>query len=147
MNALMGPMLMEGKMLEQVREQANFNAVLHDEKDFKSMETVELTQYQGQECYKLKLVKTSGQEITELYETKTGLLIGFTGAQESPLGLVTVTNLLSEYKKFGDVLFATKTIQQMGPMEMTMKIGSFEFDKVEDTVFELPPQIKALISK
>jgi zinc protease len=147
LNAATGPMLMEGKQLEQMRDQADFDSVLHEEEDFKSMETVEKTEFEGKETYKLKLVKKSGQESIEYYDTKTGLLLGSLSTQESPLGAVEVTNILAEYKKFGDVLFATKITQKLGPIEQVMIIDSFELNKVEDSAFALPDAIKALVAE
>ena len=147
LNAAMGPMLLEGKALEQMRDQADFDSVLHAESEYKSMETVELTQFENKECYKLKLVKKSGDEVTEYYDTKTGLLAGMIMTQETPVGAMTITNVLAEYKKFNDVLFATKVTQKMGPIEQTMVLGSYEINKVQDPAFELPADIKALVKK
>jgi hypothetical protein len=146
-DAAMGPALMKGKELDQTREQANFDHLLHDEKDIKSMETVEVTQFEGKECYKLKLVTKLNSEVTEYYDTKTGLQVGFVGTQESALGPLVVTSISSDYKKFGDVLFATRVVQKMGPLEQVMIINSFELNKVADSVFDLPAPIKALIKK
>ena len=146
-NAATGPAVMEGKELEQMREQAHFDHMLHAEKDFKSMETIGVTQFEGQDCYQLKLVRKSNSEVTEYYDRKTGLLVGYIGTQESQLGPLVVTNILGGYKKFGDVLFATKVTQKMGPIEQTMTLDSFELNKVEDGIFELPAQIKTLIKK
>lgn len=146
-NAATGPALMEGKQLAQMLEEADFDHILHNAKDFKSMETLEIAQFEGHECYKLKLVRKSDAELTEYYDTKTGFLVGYVGTQESPLGPLVVTNILSEYKKFGDVMFATKVIQKMGPIEQVMTINSFELNKVADSAFELPEPIKALVKK
>ncbi|MBI2949404.1 MAG: hypothetical protein HYY23_17325 [Verrucomicrobia bacterium] len=147
LNAAMGPMLMEGKQLEQMRDQADFDSILHAESDYKSMETVEITQFEKKECYKLKLVKKNGQAVTEFYDTKTSLLAGMIMTQESPFGPVEATNVLDEYKKFNDVLFATKVTQRMGPIEQTMVLNQYELNQVEDSKFELPDQIKALVKK
>lgn len=147
LNAATGPILMDGKQLEQMRDQADFDSVLHEEEDFKSMETVAKAEFEGKECYKLKLVKKSGQEMTEFYDVKNGLLAGSIVTQESPLGAVEVTNALGDYKKFGDIQFATKVVQKMGPLEQVMTIDSFELNKVDDSVFALPDQIKALANE
>ena len=138
---------MEGKQLAQTREEANFNEVLHDTDDFKSMETVALTQFDGKPCYQLKMVKKSDSEITEFYDAKSALLVGVIASQETPFGALVVTNILSGYTRYGDVLFATKTRQTMGPIEMVMTISSFELNAVAESVFELPEPIKALIKK
>ena len=147
LNAAMGPMLMEGKQLDQFKDQADFDSILHAEADYKSMETVELTQFEKKDCYKLKLIKKNDQEITEYYDVKTGLLVGMIMTQESPFGPVTATNVLEDYKKFDDVLFATKVTQRMGPIEQTMILSMYKLNKVEDAVFELPEQIKTLVKK
>src|SRR5688572_26892385 len=76
LNPITGPMVLEGKMLEQVKEQARFYAVLHEPSEFKSMQTVGPATFDGKEVYQLKLVRKSGQVITEFYDIQTGLLIG-----------------------------------------------------------------------
>jgi len=142
-----GPMVLEGKVLEQLREQAQFDAVLHNSADFKSMATIGLTPFEGRDCYKLKLVRATGQEVTEYYDSKTGLLAGSTEIQETPLGPVNATGIVSDYKKFGDTLFATKLTEKMGPLAQVMIFNSIEFNHVEDSAFALPDQIKTLVKK
>jgi hypothetical protein len=144
-NAVMGPMLLEGKMLEEFREQVRFDADLHKESEFKSMETVEKTEFDGKPCHKLKLIRQSGQEVMEYFEVESGLLIGSSQVQETPLGPLPVTASLGEYKKFGDTLFATRLTQKTGPLQQVMTIETMEFNTVKDSVFELPETIKALV--
>jgi hypothetical protein len=144
MNAATGPMLLEGKQREQIKEQADFYAVLRDPENYTSMENLGKTQFEGKETYELKLVKKSGQELTEYFDVETGLLAGFKARQETELGPMLVTNLVNEYKQFGDVRVPTKMIQKIGPIEQVMTINSVEFNKVDPKVFELPPEIKAL---
>jgi hypothetical protein len=147
MNPITGPMVLEGKMLEQIREQARFDSVLHDASDFKSMQTVGKNPFEGKDCYKLKLVRKSGQETIEYYDAQKGLLTGSTEVQETPLGAITVTAVISEYKKFGDLLFATRLTQKMGPLAQVMSFEKMEFNTVPDRAFDLPEQIKALLRK
>jgi len=71
-----GPALLEGKMLEELREQADFDGVLHGEKKYKSMETVAIADFEGARCYQLKLVRNSGNEVNEYFDIKSGLLVG-----------------------------------------------------------------------
>src|ERR1043166_2817169 len=59
-NPLLGPMLLEGKMLDQISSQADFDHVLHNAEDYKSMETVDATEFGGEDCFKLKLVDKAG---------------------------------------------------------------------------------------
>jgi zinc protease len=143
----MGPRLMEGKELDQLKYESDFLGALHEEKNYKSMETVEATQFDGRECYKLKLVRTSGDEVFEYFDVKTGLAAGMTLKAESPVGAMDVTAVTTDYKKFGDVQMPTKMIQKMMNMQQVITLESGEFDKIEDAVFELPAKIKALVKK
>jgi len=147
LDPITGPMVLEGKMLDQQREEARFDSVLHDETNFTSRETIGRTQFEGKDCLKLKLVRKSGQEVTEYYDAQSGLLMGSAEVQETPLGSVNATGILSDYKKFGDVLFATKLTQKMGPLAQVMTFSSMEFNKVEDSAFDLPDPIKTLTKK
>ncbi len=147
MSAVTGPMLLEGKALDHMREQSDFYHVLHDPAKYKSIETVATVQFEGQECHQIKLVKLSGDESMEYFDIKTGLMIGTTGPQPSPLGTITVTTVVSDYKKFDDVLIATKVVEKMGGLQQMMSLEAVEFDKVPAEAFDLPPAIKALTEK
>lgn len=144
LSAATGPILIDGKQLVQMREQADFESALHKPELYKTMETLEETTFEGRTAYKLKLVRTSGTEVTEFYDKQTGLLIGSTLSQETVLGPMTVTNTIGEYKKFGDLMFPTKITQKVGPIEQTMILKSYEFNTVEPSKFDLPEEIKAL---
>jgi hypothetical protein len=146
-NPLLGPMLLEGKMLEQVASQADFDHILHNAEDYKSMETVDLTDFGGEECYKVKLVDKAGTESMEYFSKKTGLQRGMTMSQESPFGVVNVSTTIGDYKKVGDVTMPTRISQKMAGIEQVMTMDQIEFDTVQDDVFELPKEIKALIKK
>lgn len=147
MNPLTGPTVMEGKALQQMKYQSDFYNVLHEDKNFKSMETVDKTVFEGEECYKIKLVQVNGDESTEFYSVKTGLERGSVASQESPFGPVNVTSVVSDYKKFADTVLPTKVSQKMSGVEQIMKIDEVEFDKTPESVFELPKEIKTLLEK
>jgi zinc protease len=142
-----GPMLQQGKQLQQAAEQAQFDSVLHNATDYKSMENLGEAEFQGRTVYKLKLIKNSDVEVTEYYDKESGMLIGSTSPQETPLGPMMVINLAGDYKRFGDVYFPTKVVQKVGPIEQIMTITSYEFNTVDPKVFELPAEIKTLIKK
>jgi hypothetical protein len=146
-NPVTGPMLLEGKMLEQVREQADFDAILHEPTRFKSMQNTGESDFEGKKCYRLKLVKQSGQESTEYYDVQTGLLSGSSEVQETPLGAVAVTAVIGDYRRFGDIRFATRLAEKMGPLTQVMTFETMEINNVNDAVFQLPVPIKALLEE
>jgi hypothetical protein len=143
-NPATGPMLLEGKMLEQLREQAHFDAILHRDEDYKSMKTTAAREFEGKQTYEITLVRKSGQEVKEYYDRKTGLLHAMVMEQETPFGAVAVANIMEDYKKFGDFRFGTKITQKMGPIEQVMQIDSIEVNTVPDAAFNPPAEIKAL---
>ncbi len=147
LNPLTGPMLLQDKMLDQVATQADFNHILHSPENYKSMETLDLVKFEGEDCYKVKTVDKSDLETIEYYSKATGLQRGSTMSQESPFGAVPVSTVISEYKKFDNFLMPSVITQKMSGMEQVMKMDKMEFDTVPADTFDLPKEIKALIKK
>lgn len=147
-NPMQGPRVLEGKELEQLREDAGPAAMLRSPDRIRSAETVELTTMGGQACYKVKITYNSGRESFDCYSSETGLLVGMTQTQESPMGSVQVTTLFDDWKEFGGLKTATKLRQQMLGQEQVLTIDRLEFDRPEDAkAVEMPEQIKPLVKK
>jgi hypothetical protein len=147
LNPFTGPMLLEGKMLDQASEEAEFYNVLHEEKNFKSMETTGVSQFDGKEAIELKLVTKSGREIREFYDAKTSLLIGTKAVHESPQGPNEVTVAYTDYKKMGEILQPTRLLVKGEGFEQVLTISSIDYDSVPDKEFDLPDEIKSLPKK
>jgi hypothetical protein len=145
--AMTGPMLLEGKMVEEVKSQADFDHALHDAPDYKVMEVLGREEFNGEDCYKLKLVHKSGFASTEYFSVKSGLQRGFTATQSTPFGPVEATTLVSDYKNFGELLLPARTVQQTSGIEQVMTIKEMDYDTVEPSAFELPPEVKTLIEQ
>lgn len=143
-NPLTGPMILPESMLDQVATQADFDHALRKPEDFKILEMLGREEFNGEPCYKLRLVHRTGFESTEFYNEKTGLQTGFISSQASPLGEVKVTTVITDYKKFGDMLMPSKIVQKVSGMEQTMTIEKMEFDTVPASKFELPEEVKTL---
>lgn len=140
-----GPMLLTGKQLEQRKTQAEFNGELHESKSYASMETIGLVDFNGAPAYKVRLVRASGDSTFELFDPKSGLMVGMITTQDSPMGSMTVTSTLGDYKRFGGIQVATRTTQLLGTGQtIGLTVSSVEYDVVDPTAFELPTEIKAL---
>ena len=140
-----GPMLTQGKELEEKKFDADFYSDLHDPARYTSMKTVEKTTFEGRPCYKVSLVKKDGGEDIEFFDAATGLKAGAMLTRESQMGPVTATQVLSDYKKFGDLLLPTTMKQTQMGVDQLVKVTSIEFDNVPPATFDPPAQIKALI--
>ena len=143
-SVLTGPMLLEGKMGEQVATQADFDHTLHDPADYTKMEILGVKNFNDEDCYELSLVHKTGFESTEYFSQKTGLQRGFVATQESPLGPVKSTTLITDYKQFGDLLMPSRISQKAAGVETIMTMDEMVFDKVDPALFELPADVKAL---
>ncbi|MGH9308166.1 MAG: hypothetical protein ACRD1U_02245, partial [Vicinamibacterales bacterium] len=140
-----GPMLQEGKALEQKRLDAEFHGELHPDSRYVSMTTEERTEFDGRPCYKVRLVRKIGGEDVEFYDVASGLKAGSITTRETPMGSITSTSIETDYRKFGDLLQPATLKQQIGPVQQVMTVAAVEYDTVQPAVFELPPAIKALV--
>lgn len=140
-----GPMLLEGRQLEEKRFDADFHGELRPDGRYASITTLERTEFDGRPCYKVRLVKKTGGEDLEFYDVATGLKAGGITTRESPMGTVTGTTVETDYRRFGKLLHPTTVRTQIGPVRQVVTITSVEYDNVPAGVFDLPAGIRALI--
>ena len=145
LSPMTGPMLLDGKQLEEKRYDADFFSELHDDSRYASITTVERTDFEGRPCYKVKLVRKNGGEDFEFYDVETGLKAGRIATRETPMGTITGTSVETDYKKFGNLLLPSTVKNTMMGMQQLITIASVEYDTVPPAAFEPPAEIKALI--
>lgn len=145
MSPITGPMLLEGKQLEERKFDSEFHGELRPEARYSSMTTVERTDFEGRPCYKLRLVRKTGGEDIEFYDAETGLKAGSITSRETHMGTVSGTTVEGGYRKFGNLLQPTTVRSRIGGLEQVVTITEIEFDTVEPAIFELPAEIKALV--
>ncbi len=144
-NPMMGPMLQQGKELEQAKLDADFYSELRDPSRYRSITTVEKTTFDNRPCYKVSLVHSDGTEDFDFYDVETGLRAGGIQTRESPMGQVTTTSIEGDYKQFGNLKQATTlTVKAMG-IEQKITLATIDYDNVPASAFEPPPAVKALI--
>ena len=146
MNPMQGPRVLEGKELAQLKEDTGMlMSLLRESASLASMETVEKSTLGGVDCYKVKLTYASGRVAYDCYGIENGLMAGQILVQESPMGTVELTNVMTDWKDFGGVKVATTLRQQAMGQEQVMTITGVEFDNAADAqLFELPAAVKAL---
>jgi hypothetical protein len=144
-SALTGPILFEGKQLEERAFDAEFYDELKTPERYTSITTIEKTMFEERPVYKLRLVKKTGGEDIEFYDVETGLKAGGVATRESPMGAMQGTTSYTDYKKFG-VLRQPSTLKMTTlNVQMVMSIAAIEYDRVDHAIFTPPAQIKALI--
>lgn len=147
-NPMQGPRLLEGRELDQLREEAGLESMVRTSASIKSMDVLGKSEMGGRACYRVHVVFASGRERVECYDVESGLLDGIVAKQESAMGTMEVTSLVSDYKDFGGVKTATTVRQQAGPQELVMKIVNVEYDRPDDAAAFTPPAaVQALINQ
>ena len=140
-----GPMLLEGKQLEEKRFDSEFHSELRTEDRYVSLTTLEQVDFEGRSCYKVRLVRKTGGEDIEFYDVATGLKAGSITTRETQMGTVTGTTVETDYRKFGNLLQPTTVRSQVGGLQQVITITAVDYDNVPASIFELPPGIKALL--
>ena len=143
-NPMTGPMVLEGRELDQTRQQADQLASLHPDHLVASLETVEKTDFQEHTCYKVKVITTWDEEYYEYFDVESGLMIGGERTQSSSMGEIPVTSIISDYKEFDGLLVATRSVQQIMGMEQIITVSDLENLDPDPATFELPAEIKAM---
>ena len=147
MDPMQGPRVLSGAELDQMRDEADRRANLRDASLFTAMTTVADTTMNSERCYLVKLNWKSGRESYDCYSALTGLLIASKSVQKTAMGEIPVVTTLSEYKKFGEVMIPTRTVQQLMGQEQILTVSSVEFGDGAGVVIAPPDAIKALIKK
>lgn len=155
---MLGTSLLDGMEEFQFQQQADWDNLLKDAKDFESMKTVAREEFEGEACNVLEFVakapegsddkqaKKTAKLRThrEFYAVESGLLIGIEGVAASPMGETKTVTHLSDYKDFGGALSAARTTVKAGGQSFEIRVSSVEYDEVEDEVFALPAAIHKL---
>jgi hypothetical protein len=144
---MQGPRVLTGAEEVAMRESANPENAIRMSGDISSSETVEKTTANEQECYKVKHTWKSGRVSHDCYSIVNGLLISTTTSQPGPMGEVEVTQFHTEYKDFGGIKRPAVITSQMMGQQIKVTLTSWEWDTVDPSELELPPEIKALVVK
>jgi hypothetical protein len=143
---LNGPRLTPEEEMSGVRRQSDPNIAAKHREIYRTIEYQGEQDFEGQKAHKIRLVRSTGEESTEYYSVDTGLQIGMESVETTPAGDMKVFSVLSDYKQFGALKMPTRVVQTMGPQRMVTTIESVTMNKVDESKFNLPESIKALIA-
>jgi hypothetical protein len=141
------PKLVRGRQLAQLRDESAFDFDLHDEQAVRSMETIEVAEFEGRPCYKLRVVTASLRESLEFYEVASGLFAGSISQRETDKGLVTLKTIVSNYKQTDDVRLPRKLVLRSAGVEQVVTIMGVTHNKVDDSVFEVPLRLRSGVTR
>jgi len=139
-----GPKILDGPEFKTALDNANFDNNVDFAKVFPTMETVGERTVDGKACWNVRMVSANGTEVQNCFDKQSGLLIGSIAKQHTQMGEVTADVVMSDYRDFDGLKLPTRTVVQMGPQQMVTTIKSVTHEPIADSVFALPPEIRAL---
>ena len=148
----MGYALIEGEEAKQFDSQVDmFGMVLEPHRkmkeNVKSIEVAAKESFEGVECYRLHIVDKDDEKSNVFFEVESGLPRGLRHTVETEMGPMTSTILFKDWQPEAGVKFfrAIKitTDNEMMP-EMEMKVTKVVANKIEDSEFALPDEVKKL---
>jgi hypothetical protein len=144
-NPMMGTQLLEGNTLEELRRSADFYRELDPGKVWRVATVKGVTEFGGLPCYEIAVEGDMGNG-SLFYGVADGLARGMRLEVDTPMGKMPTTTRMVEYKPFDGLLIASKTeIEAMGAVQ-TMTVEKVDFTPIDPKVFELPPDVKALVA-
>lgn len=130
--------------LEAIRRDADLQYPLHQPDYFNKLELAGVTDFEGHRCYWLHGTTHWGKDNNQFYDVQTGLLAGYRFQSDDSSKTVIIA-LFDDYKKFGGPLVATKNTTRSGDHYQTFTYKSVNYDPLADSLFDLPPAVKALV--
>ena len=119
-----------GKELESVEIQTYIAEELYFMKKGFDMELKGLDKVDGTDVYKVAMTSPNGVKSTHYYDVKSKLKVRSVSINSSPMGEISVTADVSNYKDIGDgVMLAHKNKQQAGPQTIEAEIISVKLNK------------------
>jgi hypothetical protein len=131
-------------VIEAVRRDADLQYALHQPSYFKTLEFAGVTDFEGQSCYWLHGTTHWGKDNNQFYNVRTGLLEGYRFQADDSSGALVIVRF-QVYKSFGGPLIATKVTSRSGDHWRTFTSQSVSYAPLAESVFELPPAVRALL--
>jgi hypothetical protein len=147
MNPATGPTLMDSGQVARARHMNAFDATLQRPETFKSMSDPVVETFEGRSCYKLHLVATTTFEYDAYYDVDNGNRRGLRYQEKGPAGLVPVTLVFDDFRDFGGLMLPATITQRTPTVSLVQRLNTVDYDTVADSVFALPPAIKALAGR
>jgi hypothetical protein len=132
----------EGDEIKTIARDADMYYHLHVMNYFRTMEVVDVKEFNGRPCYHLKGVNNWGRTNEQFYDKENGLLLGYAFNTAWRGGKGDATETFEDYQDFGGVLMPVKDTSRDGDDLSIFTITSVTYDDVGDAVFRLPEAVQ-----
>jgi hypothetical protein len=132
--------------LGAIRRDADLQYPLHQPDYFEKLELAGVTDFEGHRCYWLHGTTKWGKDNNQFYDVETGLLVGYRFESDDSSKTLTFA-IFQDYRNFGGPLIATRNTTRAGDKSQTFTYKSVSYEPLADSIFELPPAVKALVKR
>lgn len=139
-----GPRILAGAERMMALDNANFDNNVDFAKVFPTMETVGERTVDGHACWNVRMVSAAGTEVQNCFDKESGLLIGSIAKQPTEMGEATFDAVISDYRDFDGLKLPTRTVVSSSGQQLIRVIKTVSHGPVADSIFALPPEIRAL---
>lgn len=129
--------------LGAIRRDADLQYSLHQPEYFKKLELAGISDFEGRRCYWLHGTTSWGKDNNQFYDVETGLLAGYRFESDDESKTLTFA-IFEDYRKFGGRLIPTRNTTRAGSNSRAFIYKSVSYEPLADSIFELPPEVKAL---
>ncbi len=141
---MQGPRIMTGSEATAFVDESDMRGLLRTMELFSAVDPAGEVTVDGDRALCLKLTWKSGRETTECYSTTTGLITESRAKQEAQGSVIDAVTHYQDYRLVSGFMMPHRVVQNMMGMQQVMTLVSVEFGPQPASVFELPPEIKAL---
>ena len=142
-----GPMILSGKQLAQMKLEADFHRDLNLFNHFPSAETVGQRDFGGGKCWHVRFSGGEHDPMNLFFDQGTGLMRGYESTVDTPMGQQSAQMVIMEWKDVDGVKHPSKMEQSAMGMTQLMIVESIDTSPIDDSVFALPPTVKAILDR
>lgn len=146
-NPATGPMVLDGRALDQRRHGADFYIALYPPEMITALTTEGEEPFEGTAAYKVRVTTAWGEEYVEYFDKSTGLQLGSVRTLSTPLGEIEATSVVSDWRTIDGVRMPFRLVQRVMTLETVITFSDLSLAEIPDSVFALPPEIQALVGK
>lgn len=146
-DAMLGARLLEGGELEMLRKAADLQLALHLDDYYTSIQLVGRDVFGEAESLVVAMTNKSGVVEKTWYSVETGLPLAFASEVTTPMGSVPMQTTFEDYREVDGMMYAFRTINEVGPVKQVITLESVERNYEETEVFELPDAIRELVGE
>jgi hypothetical protein len=139
-----GATLLEGTALDEARFNSNWSTSTYEPGAFREARVVGQVDFEGAKAWHVSVTTPTGRTADHYFDITSGLKLGESTKQTTPMGEVSATQVYANYRTVGDLRLPFTLTTKMSMGEFAMTLTSIELDKADTKAFEAPAEVQAL---